>query len=117
MQVAHLERSGHYLTVKDNQVVSLHPSTVLDAKPEWVLYNEFVLTSQNFIRTVTSVRGEWLVEAAPHYFELTHFPQGDTRRDLERIYLQLAAKRARMKGKGGDLAGSGAATGGGGGSR
>lgn len=59
MQVAHLERTGHYLTVKDNQVVALHPSTCLDHKPEWVLYNEFVLTSKNFIRTVTAIRGEW----------------------------------------------------------
>ena len=40
MQVAHLERSGQYLTVKDNQTVSLHPSTCLDHKPEWVCYNE-----------------------------------------------------------------------------
>ncbi|UMM22336.1 hypothetical protein L5515_003602, partial [Caenorhabditis briggsae] len=52
MQVAHLERSGHYVTVKDNQLVNLHPSTVLDHKPEWALYNEFVLTTKNFIRTV-----------------------------------------------------------------
>ncbi len=36
MQVAHLEKTGHYLTVKDNQTVSLHPSTTLDHKPEWV---------------------------------------------------------------------------------
>ena len=35
MQVAHLERTGHYLTVKDNQMVHLHPSTCLDHKPEW----------------------------------------------------------------------------------
>lgn len=35
MQVAHLERGGNYLTVKDNQVVYLHPSTCLDHKPEW----------------------------------------------------------------------------------
>lgn len=34
-QVAHLERTGHYLTAKDNQVVYLHPSTCLDHKPEW----------------------------------------------------------------------------------
>lgn len=89
MQVAHLERSDHYLTVKDNQVemllyrllyflsdifffhnpifsflfycqvVHLHPSNGLDHKPEWVIYNEYVLTSRNFIRTVTDVRGEW----------------------------------------------------------
>ncbi|CAF5197982.1 unnamed protein product, partial [Rotaria magnacalcarata] len=29
MQVAHLEKTGHYLTIKDNQIVQLHPSTVL----------------------------------------------------------------------------------------
>jgi pre-mRNA-splicing factor ATP-dependent RNA helicase DHX15/PRP43 len=61
MQVAHLEKTGHYLTVKDNQVVALHPSTGLEFKPEWVLYNEFVLTTKNFIRTVTYIRGEWCV--------------------------------------------------------
>ncbi|KAJ3045470.1 Pre-mRNA-splicing factor ATP-dependent RNA helicase dhx15, partial [Rhizoclosmatium hyalinum] len=51
MQVAHRERNGHYLTVKDNQVVQLHPSCCLGSKPEWVLYNEFVLTQKNYIRT------------------------------------------------------------------
>lgn len=55
-QVAHLERTGHYLTIKDNQVVQLHPSHALDRKPEWILYNEFVLTSKNYIRTVTEVK-------------------------------------------------------------
>jgi len=35
LQVAHLERGGNYLTVKDNQAVYLHPSTCLDHKPEW----------------------------------------------------------------------------------
>ena len=35
MQLAHLQRTGHYLTVKDNQPVYLHPSCVLDRKPEW----------------------------------------------------------------------------------
>jgi pre-mRNA-splicing factor ATP-dependent RNA helicase DHX15/PRP43 len=86
MQVAHLERTGHYLTVKDNQVVNLHPSTVLDFKPEWVLYQEFVLTSKNFVRTVTSVRGEWLVDIAPHYYDLENFPKCEAKRTLERIY-------------------------------
>lgn len=70
MQVAHLEKTGHYLTVKDNQVVALHPSTCLDHKPEWCLYNEFVLTSKNYIRTVTDVSGDWLVDIAPHYYAL-----------------------------------------------
>lgn len=101
MQVAHLEKTGQYLTVKDNQMarsfsclpelllacldarggvhlrtlwlmgalwrrwcsflqVGLHPSTCLDHKPEWVLYNEFVLTTKNFIRTVTDVKARFV---------------------------------------------------------
>ena len=38
MQVAHLQKQGHYLTVKDHQVVSIHPSSVVDSKPPWVLF-------------------------------------------------------------------------------
>ena len=90
MQVAHMERTGHYLTVKDNQVVALHPSTVLQHKPEWALYNEFVLTSKNYIRMCTDVKGEWLVELAPHYYDLKNFPQCEAKRTLERIYLKKA---------------------------
>ncbi|KAL1558371.1 RNA helicase [Salvia divinorum] len=86
MQVAHLERTGHYLTVKDNQVVHLHPSNCLDHKPEWVIYNEYVLTSRNFIRTVTDIRGEWLVDIAPHYYDLSNFPNCEAKRQLEKLY-------------------------------
>lgn len=95
MQVAHLERTGHYLTVKDNQMVHLHPSVCLDHKPEWVIYNEFVLTTRNFIRIVTDVRGEWLIDIAPHYYDLSNFPQCEARRQLERLYM----KREREKGE------------------
>ncbi|KOB65298.1 ATP-dependent RNA helicase, partial [Operophtera brumata] len=38
------------------QVVQLHPSTCLDHKPDWVIYNEFVLTTKNYIRTVTDIK-------------------------------------------------------------
>ncbi|KAL9360285.1 hypothetical protein Peur_048408 [Populus x canadensis] len=93
MQVAHLEQSGHYLTVKDNQVVHLHPSNCLDHKPEWVIYNEYVLTSRNYIRTVLDIRGEWLVDIAPHYYDLQNFPQCEAKRVLEKLY----RKREREK--------------------
>uniref|UniRef100_A0A8C5ERC5 RNA helicase n=1 Tax=Gouania willdenowi TaxID=441366 RepID=A0A8C5ERC5_GOUWI len=92
MQVAHLERTGHYLTVKDNQVVQLHPSTVLDHKPEWVLYNEFVLTTKNYIRTCTDIKPEWLVKIAPQYYEMSNFPQCEAKRQLERIVAKLESK-------------------------
>ncbi len=85
MQVAHLERSGHYLTVKDNQLVSLHPSTCLQQKPEWVLYNEFVLTTKNYIRVCTEIKGNWLLDIASHYYDLSNFPECEARRVLERL--------------------------------
>lgn len=93
MQVAHLERGGTYLTVKDNQIVRIHPSSVLDMTPEWVLYNEYVLTSQNYIRTVTSVRPEWLLEMAPHYYDLERFPACEAKRILEGIKIRMAKER------------------------
>ena len=45
------------MTVKDMQVVAIHPSSVVDHKPDFCVYHEFVLTSRNYIRTVTEVRG------------------------------------------------------------
>ncbi|MFQ6664779.1 hypothetical protein Gotur_031770 [Gossypium turneri] len=97
MQVAHLERTGHYLTVKDNQVVHLHPSNCLDHKPEWVIYNEYVLTSRNFIRTVTDIRGEWLVDIAPHYYDLENFPQCEAKRVLEKLYRKKEKDREESR--------------------
>ncbi|KAF7728628.1 DEAH-box ATP-dependent RNA helicase prp43 [Apophysomyces ossiformis] len=85
MQVAHLERTGHYLTVKDNQVVQLHPSSCLDHKPEWALYNEFVLTSRNYIRTCIEIKAEWLLDIAPQYYDLSNFPNCEGKRVLEKI--------------------------------
>lgn len=63
MQIAKKDAQGKsmYTTIKDNQNVLLHPSTVLAVDAEWILYNEFVLTTKNYIRTVTSVKPEWLL--------------------------------------------------------
>lgn len=85
MQAAHLERGGHYLTLKDEQVVMIHPSTVLDNKPQWIMYNEFVLTSRNYVRTVTHIRPEWLFEMSKDYFDLSEFKNSDSKRKLEKI--------------------------------
>ena len=60
MQVAHWDpEKKAYLTVKDLQVVQLHPSCDLEGKPDWVMFNEFVLTTTPYIRTVSAVEPEW----------------------------------------------------------
>jgi pre-mRNA-splicing factor ATP-dependent RNA helicase DHX15/PRP43 len=86
MQSAHREPQGHYTIVKDAQVVKLHPSCVLGtAKPDWVIYNEFVLTKENYIRIVTDVEPEWFFLTAPHYFELDNLPTSEVKNKLTRL--------------------------------
>lgn len=100
MQVAFGGRKGgEYTTIKDNQTVLVHPSTCLTHRPEWVLYHEFVLTSKNYIRTLTVVQVDWLVEFAPHYYELDHIPPCDAKLVLERHYGKLAREAAKGKKK------------------
>jgi pre-mRNA-splicing factor ATP-dependent RNA helicase DHX15/PRP43 len=87
MQVAKKKSTGKgYITIKDSQDVLLHPSTVLAQQDEWVIYNEFVLTSKNYIRTVTSVKPEWLVEYAPEYYEVENFQSDDVKMSLSRVH-------------------------------
>jgi pre-mRNA-splicing factor ATP-dependent RNA helicase DHX15/PRP43 len=95
MQVAFKTRAGDYLTAKDNQLVSIHPSSVVISKPEWVIFEEFALTTKNFIRTVTVTNVDWLVEMAPHYFDLENFPECEAKADLEQAYARLAHTRSK----------------------
>lgn len=100
MQVAKKRSSGKgYITVKDNQDVLIHPSTVIGHDSEWVVYNEFVLTSQNYIRTVTSVRPEWLIEYAPAYFNLDNFQKGDIKLSLQSVQEKLNRMKDLKKAK------------------
>jgi len=98
MRVAHLEKekSGSYLTMKESQEVTMHASTCLKHKPEWVLYHEFILTSKSFIKTGTQVRGEWLLDLAPHYYDMRKFPKSDAKVALEKIVARLATGPGRQ---------------------
>ncbi|KAG7102694.1 Pre-mRNA-splicing factor ATP-dependent RNA helicase PRP43 like protein [Verticillium longisporum] len=100
MQVAFRESSGKvYRTIKDDQAVMLHPSTVLKTDYEWVVYNEFVLTSKQYIRTCTGVRPEWLLEIAPIYYDLSTFTKGDARSALVRASEKKRRKEAMKAGR------------------
>jgi len=74
-------------------LLQLHPSTCLDHKPEWVLYNEFVLTTKNYVRTVTDVKPDWLIKTAPQYYDMNNFPQCEAKRVLEGIIARINARQ------------------------
>ncbi|XP_058070322.1 pre-mRNA-splicing factor ATP-dependent RNA helicase DEAH1-like isoform X3 [Magnolia sinica] len=68
---ARLQKSGAYRTVKNPQTVHIHPSSGLaQVLPRWVVYHELVLTTKEYMRQVTELKPEWLVEIAPHYYQL-----------------------------------------------
>ncbi|KAL6221915.1 hypothetical protein ACLB2K_005307 [Fragaria x ananassa] len=68
---ARLEKNGAYRTVKNPQHVHIHPSSGLaQVLPRWVLYRELVLTTKEYVRQVSELKPDWLVEIAPHYYQL-----------------------------------------------
>lgn len=68
---AKLQRNGSYKTVKNAQSVKIHPSSCLSQSlPRWVVYNELVLTSAEFMRSVIEIKPEWLSEIAPHFYKV-----------------------------------------------
>ena len=98
MQVAKKEGSSKaYITVKDNQNVLLHPSTVLNQDAEWLVYNEFVLTTKNYIRTVTTVKPEWLLDIAPNYYDISTFPKGEVKTALMRAEEKVRRKEYQKR--------------------
>ncbi|TQS32871.1 hypothetical protein Golomagni_06799, partial [Golovinomyces magnicellulatus] len=100
MQIAMKESSGKvYRTVKDDQAVLIHPSTVLRTEFDWVLYHEFVLTSKQYIRTCTGVKPEWLLDIAPNYYDLDTFENGDVKRSLARTSERKRRKEAMKSGR------------------
>lgn len=55
-----------------------------------VVYHDFVLTTKNYIRMVLAIRGEWLVDIAPHYYDMSTFPDGSAKRALEKLHNKVA---------------------------
>ncbi|BFU21332.1 pre-mRNA-splicing factor ATP-dependent RNA helicase PRP43, putative [Entamoeba histolytica HM-3:IMSS] len=84
MQSAHQVKGG-YQIVCDNRIVLLHPSSCI-GKREWILYNEYVMTKREYVRTASSIQPEWLFEASPKYFaQLDKFKESETTRALKRV--------------------------------
>ncbi|XP_010556069.1 PREDICTED: pre-mRNA-splicing factor ATP-dependent RNA helicase DEAH1-like, partial [Tarenaya hassleriana] len=68
---AKLQKNGSYRTVKHPQTVYIHPTSGLSqVLPRWVVYHELVLTTKEYMRQVTELKPEWLVEIAPHFYQL-----------------------------------------------
>lgn len=69
---AKLSTATDYKTVKHQHTVYIHPSSVFAKEedlPRWVIYHELAFTTKEYMRTVAPIKGEWLMEIAPHYYQ------------------------------------------------
>ncbi|KAL7515728.1 hypothetical protein ACHAXN_012885 [Cyclotella atomus] len=59
-----------YLTLVDQNPVYIHPSSaVFNKNPEWVIYNELVLTTKEYMRNIMVIDAKWLIELAPAFYK------------------------------------------------
>lgn len=95
MQVAMRESSNSkvYKTVKDDQLVMIHPGTSVASPYDWVVYNEFVLTTKQYVRTITNIRPEWLLVCFSSRFIFL----GDDRLTVSRKSLPYTTTWTRLK--------------------
>ena len=70
----------------------MHPSSDVLNKPKWVIFHSVKMTTKHFIQTITAVEGEWLLDMAPKYYDMSNFPPGAAREEL------LAIIRRRQMG-------------------
>ncbi|RXG72925.1 putative ATP-dependent RNA helicase DHX35 [Armadillidium vulgare] len=60
---AYLHYSGVYKTVRGNESLYIHPSSVL------VLFGEVIHTNKTYMKDLTVIEESWLTEIAPHFYE------------------------------------------------
>ena len=59
------------------------------------MFNEFVLTNKNYIRTCTSIEDpKLLLEVAPDFFNLEKMSGYAYKRDLEKVKQELDAEKS-----------------------
>jgi pre-mRNA-splicing factor ATP-dependent RNA helicase DHX16 len=51
-----------------------------DDLPKWLLYHELAFTTKEYMRTVCPIKGEWLLEIAPHFYKPTDVEDPSTKK-------------------------------------
>ncbi|KAJ8922324.1 hypothetical protein NQ315_004267 [Exocentrus adspersus] len=70
---AYLHHSGIYKTIRGDIELHVHPDSVLYTipQPQWVIFCEVVHTHKLYMKDLTVIKSEWLLELAPHFYYKT----------------------------------------------
>eukprot|EP00672_Neobodo_designis_P022608 CAMPEP_0174830014 /NCGR_PEP_ID=MMETSP1114-20130205/2288_1 /TAXON_ID=312471 /ORGANISM="Neobodo designis, Strain CCAP 1951/1" /LENGTH=704 /DNA_ID=CAMNT_0016063797 /DNA_START=46 /DNA_END=2160 /DNA_ORIENTATION=- len=92
---------NQYQTMKDNVRAIVYPTSVLKHRPQFVVYSELVMTSNTYVRTITSLSDDWIIDACPAYFDLEEFEDGLVKNQLRNMHkardLRLKKEAIRAK--------------------
>lgn len=67
---AYLHHSGCYKMIRGDKEVHIHPTSCIytEKQPSWIVFNEVIHTTKLFVRDVTVIEQNWLLEFAEHYY-------------------------------------------------
>lgn len=70
---AYLHHTGVYRTCRGNKELYVHPLSCLYTiqQPQFLIFCELMYTTKVFMKDLTVIKPEWLLELAPHYYHRT----------------------------------------------
>lgn len=69
---AKMQPDGSFRSIREGATLYVHPSSVMfnrSPSTKWVIFHEVVETQKLFIRDLTVIEEDWLLELAPHYYQ------------------------------------------------
>lgn len=70
-KAAKLHSDGVYRTLRDQRPVQLHPTSVyyhMGTLPDYIIFHQSILTTEEFVRDVSRIDPRWLVDLAPDFY-------------------------------------------------
>jgi len=63
--------------IRSGEILEIHPSSVLaNIKPKWIIYNDVFVSTKKYMREVSEVEIDWVLELCPHFYR-------DTRKEFQ----------------------------------
>ncbi|XP_011841823.1 PREDICTED: putative pre-mRNA-splicing factor ATP-dependent RNA helicase DHX32 [Mandrillus leucophaeus] len=93
MQIARdVDGSGNYLMLTHKQVAQLHPLSgysVTKKMPEWVLFHQFSISENNYIRITSEISPELFMQLVPQYY-FSNLPPSESKDILQQVMDHLS---------------------------
>lgn len=87
-QAARVRGLGEYMNLRTNVTMQLHPTSALYGQgylPDYVIYHELVLTSKQFMSTVTAVDPYWLADLGGVFYSVKEKGYGSREKQTAEI--------------------------------